>query len=625
VADPIQTLVVNLEARVNQFERTMAKASATANKRATEIEGRIARANRQLAGFGIGAFKGLAGGAALALAPILSASAAINGAKDALEAFGAVSDSAKASGLDAEFFQGLAYQAKLAGVDMGSLSSSLATFNRNSGLADAGTGRMVAALQKLNPELLDSIRAATTQEQRIRLAADALNEAGSASEKAALAVALFGESGTRLVDAFAGGAASIDSMQAKAKTLGLIVDRDLIARADDLGDQFDTVTQIVDLQLKSALVSLGPILIYLTQLTGNLASTIGFVVEGLKATGDQSTAALEQRLAQLQSGGQGIAGKGGTAALEAAEAKRQKDIADVMAVLRSRAMDSLTEQLSRPTLVTPEMPEDGELPGLGGSGSDAAQSAIAHGEAVQKLVADLQFEKQILGETALEQEILNTLRNAGVDAASAEGLAIRGLVTELDAQKSAMKATAEAMQAFEGIAETALSSFISDLREGKSGAEALGSAMNSILDNVIQIGVQSLVGGLFGGGSISKVFGFANGGIAANGKPLPTFARGGVSRSAAIFGEAGPEAAVPLPDGRSIPVKFIGTPGPVANQNQQTGGALTVHVTLDSDMLRAEVVNTAGRVVASAAPSIIRAANDHAPGAVVDKQMRFGG
>lgn len=32
------------------------------------------------------------------------------------------------------------------------------------------------------------------------------------------------------------------------------------------------------------------------------------------------------------------------------------------------------------------------------------------------------------------------------------------------------------------------------------------------------------------------------------------FAKGGISREAAIFGEAGPEAAVPLPDGRSIPV-----------------------------------------------------------------------
>jgi hypothetical protein len=37
---------------------------------------------------------------------------------------------------------------------------------------------------------------------------------------------------------------------------------------------------------------------------------------------------------------------------------------------------------------------------------------------------------------------------------------------------------------------------------------------------------------------------------------LPTFAKGGISSTASIFGEAGPEAAVPLPDGRSIPVTF---------------------------------------------------------------------
>ena len=32
------------------------------------------------------------------------------------------------------------------------------------------------------------------------------------------------------------------------------------------------------------------------------------------------------------------------------------------------------------------------------------------------------------------------------------------------------------------------------------------------------------------------------------------FAKGGISTRPAIFGEAGAEAAVPLPDGRSIPV-----------------------------------------------------------------------
>ena len=37
----------------------------------------------------------------------------------------------------------------------------------------------------------------------------------------------------------------------------------------------------------------------------------------------------------------------------------------------------------------------------------------------------------------------------------------------------------------------------------------------------------------------------------------PKFANGGIANQASIFGEAGAEAAVPLPDGRSIPVKII--------------------------------------------------------------------
>ncbi len=37
---------------------------------------------------------------------------------------------------------------------------------------------------------------------------------------------------------------------------------------------------------------------------------------------------------------------------------------------------------------------------------------------------------------------------------------------------------------------------------------------------------------------------------------LPAFAKGGITNQPSIFGEAGWEAAVPLPDGRSIPVKF---------------------------------------------------------------------
>src|SRR5690606_31556366 len=73
---------------------------------------------------------------------------------------------------------------------------------------------------------------------------------------------------------------------------------------------------------------------------------------------------------------------------------------------------------------------------------------------------------------------------------------------------------------------------------------------------LINLGLDTLFGTGSGSnafGAIGKLFGFAKGGVAANGRPK-MFANGGVSNSAAIFGEAGPEAAVPLPDGRRIPV-----------------------------------------------------------------------
>jgi hypothetical protein len=74
--------------------------------------------------------------------------------------------------------------------------------------------------------------------------------------------------------------------------------------------------------------------------------------------------------------------------------------------------------------------------------------------------------------------------------------------------------------------------------------------------------------GLIGGAlKWAGTFFAADGGIAAYGKEvkLPRYAGGGVSNRAAIFGEAGPEAAVPLPDGRSIPVTMKGGGGHTVN------------------------------------------------------------
>jgi GH24 family phage-related lysozyme (muramidase) len=118
------------------------------------------------------------------------------------------------------------------------------------------------------------------------------------------------------------------------------------------------------------------------------------------------------------------------------------------------------------------------------------------------------------------------------------------------------------MQQSSTFGKDVLGGFISDLKAGKSATEALAGALEKVANKLLDIALNSLFDGSkpgSGGGILGGLFSFLfakDGGVYSHGRmqPMKTFARGGVSRSAAIFGEAGPEAAVPLPDGRRIPV-----------------------------------------------------------------------
>ncbi len=131
-----------------------------------------------------------------------------------------------------------------------------------------------------------------------------------------------------------------------------------------------------------------------------------------------------------------------------------------------------------------------------------------------------------------------------------------------------------------------LSGFISDLVHGKSASEALAGALGKIADKLIDMASNNIIAALFGktgtagGGIFGSLFGgaaaiptlspaalalptggglFAQGGIMTSRGPVPLkrYASGGVASSPqmAMFGEgSSPEAYVPLPDGRRIPV-----------------------------------------------------------------------
>jgi hypothetical protein len=127
-------------------------------------------------------------------------------------------------------------------------------------------------------------------------------------------------------------------------------------------------------------------------------------------------------------------------------------------------------------------------------------------------------------------------------------------------------------------------------------------------------GVGSLVGAIgsfFGGASGGGAAAFANGGIMTNrgSLPLKKYSKGGVAKSPqmALFGEGTrPEAYVPLPDGRTIPVTMDGT----------TGGNSEVHNHYNIDARGADagveqrVMNAIQRLNKSIEPRAVAAFKD---------------
>jgi tape measure domain-containing protein len=218
-------------------------------------------------------------------------------------------------------------------------------------------------------------------------------------------------------------------------------------------------------------------------------------------------------------------------------------------------------------------------------------------EAAQYLLTEAQREGTEAGKELLSvQQLLHGDLSTLSPIAREQALAMRELAVQTGQAEAAGEQLSTSQASLQdrlsessALGKDVLGGFIRDLRDGKSATEALSGALDKVADKLLDMALTSLfdggvagsgggpLGGLFGG--LFSIFGFAKGGIAKNGKPLRTFAGGGVSRSAAIFGEAGPEAAVPLPDGRSIPVKFTGMPQ-VPSVPQRPAQPQGVHVTV---------------------------------------------
>ena len=170
---------------------------------------------------------------------------------------------------------------------------------------------------------------------------------------------------------------------------------------------------------------------------------------------------------------------------------------------------------------------------------------------VKQLLADLQFEAELLGMTNVEREKAIALRWANVDAASAEGQAIAKAIEEIEAAQEQIEGQDFFRREVQGV--------FSDVLSGaKSAKDAINDLFDTLVARALDVLARNLTEQLFG------AFGTTNGGAAGGGFGAFLGALFGGARAgggdvlpgrAYLVGEEGPELVMPQSAGTVIPAR----------------------------------------------------------------------
>lgn len=240
-------------------------------------------------------------------------------------------------------------------------------------------------------------------------------------------------------------------------------------------------------------------------------------------------------------------------------------------------------------------------------------------KAYTSVMESLQLQTEALGLNSREQEKLNQIKAAGVDADSAQAQSIRDAVDALYDQKDAIAAVAEEQKKTKAIIDDLqmmTTSFLSQVRsglmQGKSAWEAFGQAglnvLDSLAEKMLNAAISNLFTMLFGGatGSLLGPTGSALGGFGSYGK----FANGG---DFTVGGSGGTDSQM---------VSFMATPGEsvsIRTPGQRGGGGSMITNSFQIDARGAEigVEQKIMQAIKAAVPEMIRS---QAPVAVANAQ-----
>jgi hypothetical protein len=238
----------------------------------------LAAASARLKAFGASVqslgFKTMAAGTAM-LTPFLSAARHFATAGDQLNKM------SQRTGVSVEVLSELGYAAEQSGTDIETLETTLRKMQKQLVEAAQGSKSAQQALSALGLSVSDLSR--LSPDAQFRLIADRLARIDNPARRAALAMEVFGKSGTQLLPLMSDGARGIRLLESQARELGLTMSQQDAEAATRLGDAFTALWKTVLSGARVVGGALAPLLTDLATSAARIVITLRKWIEQNKA------------------------------------------------------------------------------------------------------------------------------------------------------------------------------------------------------------------------------------------------------------------------------------------------------------------------------------------------------
>ncbi|WKT93770.1 hypothetical protein QYR01_20220 [Brucella anthropi] len=511
----------------------------------------------------------------------------LQGAKEIISDIASIDREARRAGISIKAFQEMKYVAEKNRIDVDAMIDGMKELSlRADEFAVTGKGSASEAFQRLGFGAKDVANRLKEPSQLFVEIIGRVQQLNKAAQIRVMDELFGGSAGERFVELIAQGEDGIRRAIDEAHKLGIVMDDELVKKAAELDAAFNTIVTTVGSNLKQAVVS--------------VASEIRYVLDLFNTAENRTISTLEQQLAEKRREREAMDAGGLRGFVARGKDGGRIPVVEAEIAALEKLIQTKKENQKLPERKTDEvkLPPTGLKVEDGKSGkSKSISEAERQKKAADELIKSLELEYSLIGQTATQQKIATEIRKLGAGATKEQKDRITELITVIDAQKAAQDRTNKSQKDFidglnqlESDAVDALGNVIAGtedagdafkklaieiVKSAITGKGAYADFFNSLFGGSGNIGLGGFIGGLLGFGGQKSIA--MNGGIGL-------YANGGISDKPAIFGEAGTEAAVPLPDGRSIPVDLRLSDLPSAPQEQRSSPVITLSPVYQIDM-----------------------------------------